>query len=373
MNYCAKDIMLFINCMKNKEKYKEALSNYVLSSQYNDSINVTMTNKQLLDMQLNFEMLSQQSKVHRQEIEIALLKKDNLNKELNATKNRLLIIVLLILMLFILSLVILYYNRFQMKHKTALMLQEKYDIIESTNQKLKQSEEELRKMNKTKDKFFSIMAHDIKNPLGGMVTITDMAKTDFGNLADDDKKEMFEAINKSSKQLYTLLENLLQWSRSQTGRIPYRPVELQLSEIAENNIELQKANANKKNIIVINLVENTLKAKGDLEMVTLITRNLISNAIKFTGDGGRVVISAKQKDNKAEICVEDSGTGVSEENLQKLFRIDIQLVTPGTNNETGTGLGLILCKEFVQKNGGEIWVESEEGKGSRFFFTLPLA
>jgi signal transduction histidine kinase/uncharacterized protein HemY len=355
----------------NKGNHKQALDFYILYSNYNDSINESLTNKQLLDIQLNFEMESKKSEVRKQEYEIASLKKEKQFNELRATKNKLTIIILLVAMLFVISLGVLYYNRFQMKAKTAQLLQEKYDIIEQTNIKLKLSEEELRRINKTKDKFFSIMAHDIKNPLGGLVTITDMIKTEFHNLPDNEKLEMFDTINKSSHQLYALLENLLHWSRSQTGRIAFKPVELKLTEVVDINIDLQKANANKKNIMVLNMTNETHKVMGDREMVTLVMRNLLSNAIKFSQENGKITILSERKGDFIEICVEDNGIGISKENLNKLFRIDTQLITPGTQNESGTGLGLILCKEFIAKNSGQIRVESEVGKGSKFIFTLP--
>ncbi|MGC8802345.1 MAG: tetratricopeptide repeat protein, partial [Bacteroidales bacterium] len=342
-------------------QYKEALDNYLRYSQYNDSINISMTNKQLLDMQINFELAAQQSQLRRQETEIALLKKEKQFNELQRLKNRLIIAVLLIAVLLVLSLVILYYNRYQMKHKTASLLQEKLDIIEKMNQQLRDSEAELRMLNNTKDKFFSIMAYDIKNPLGGMITITDIVKNDFAKLSDQEKAELFETINKTAQHLYNLLENLLHWSRSQTGRIPYSPVTLNLQQIVEQNIELQRANIEKKNLMVINMIDPDQTIYADLEMTSLILRNLISNAVKFSYEGGKIIISATPREGMMEIVVQDEGIGMSKDTLSKLFRIDTQVITPGTHNEKGTGLGLILCKEFVTRHGGQIWVESEEG------------
>ncbi len=352
-------------------KYKEALDNYLLYSKYNDSINISMTNKQLLDMQVNFELASQQSQLRRQETEIALLKKEKQFAELKQLKNRLIIVILLIAVLFILSLVIFYYNRYRLKQKSATLLQEKIDLIEKINEQLKKSEAELRLLNNTKDKFFSIMAHDIKNPLGGMLTVTNIVKKDFSLLTDDEKLELFETVHKTAQHLYTLLENLLHWSRSQTGRIAFEPVMLNLHELIEQNIELQKANIEKKNLMVINMIDPEQNIRADREMMALIIRNLISNAIKFSKDGGKIVISATLKENKVELSIQDEGIGMSKDIQSKLFRIDTQVITPGTHNEKGTGLGLILCKEFILKHGGEIWVESEEGKGSKFIISIP--
>jgi signal transduction histidine kinase len=359
------------NLFAAKGEHKKALDNYLLSDRYADSINVSMTNKQLLDMQLNFEMANQQSIVKKISNEVALLKKEKQIIEMKETRRTLIIIVLLISMLLVTSIGILYYNRYQLKHKAAAQLQEKIDIIEKTNERLVKSEEELQQINSTKDKFFSIIAHDIKNPLGGLITITDLVKADFDSMPDKEKRELFEIVNKSSHQLYSLLENLLHWSRSQTGRIPVKPVELKINELVESNFELLKPNAERKNIMTLNLCNQNHKVNADKEMITLVIRNLISNAVKFTREGGKISVSSALKEGMVEICIEDNGIGISKTDIQKLFRIDVQFSQNGTNNETGTGLGLILCKEFIQKNQGKIRVESEPGVGSKFIFSLP--
>ena len=216
------------------------------------------------------------------------------------------------------------------------------------------------------------MAHDIKNPLAGLVTITEILHKDFRQLPDAEKEEIFETINGSAKQLYNLLENLLHWSRSQTGKIPLNLVELAISSLVDSNIELLKVNAEEKNIMIINMIKPELKLKADKDMISLVFRNLLSNAVKFTPDGGKVIVSAEQKNDNIEFVVEDNGLGISKEDANKLFRIDTQYSNPGTRKEAGTGLGLILCKEFIQKHKGAIGVESEQGKGSKFIFTLPI-
>jgi signal transduction histidine kinase/uncharacterized protein HemY len=354
-----------------KSDYKLALENYLLYNQFNDSIVTSMTNKQLLDMQVNFEISRKDNEVQTIENEVAVLRKDKQLNEMTDLRRKQTIIVLLVLTLLILSLGILYFNRYQLKKRASQLLQEKYDLTESSNDSLRNSQEELKKLNNTKDKFFSIIAHDIKNPLGGLISITDMMKKDFHQMPDAEKEELFEVINKTSLQLYNLLENLLHWSRSQTGKIPLNPTEIKIFELAENNIELMKASAEKKNIMIINTINQNIKVKADKDMITLVLRNLISNAIKFTRENGKIVLESNQRSGFIDISVEDNGVGIPRDDIAKLFRIDISYSNPGTHNETGTGLGLILCKEFITKHNGKIWVESDLGKGAKFTFSLP--
>ncbi len=244
--------------------------------------------------------------------------------------------------------------------------------LEQAYQSLKKTEDELIKLNITKDKFFSILAHDIRSPLGGIISITELMKSYSNEIIDDEKMEMIETINKSSQQLYNLLENLLNWSRLQTGKIPYMPNDFKLFEMSEAIIELHKANAEKKNIEVVNLIDPNCIVKADKGMINLVLRNLVSNAIKFTNENGKITIKSEFRDNSINISVEDNGVGITKENIAKLFRIDEHITSIGTNKELGTGLGLILCKEFIEKHNGKIWVESELEHGSKFIFSLPL-
>jgi signal transduction histidine kinase len=351
--------------------FKNALEKYITSTRYSDSIGITMTNKKLIDLQVNFELSKKESEVAKIENDIALLKKQRQLDELKDFRRRQTIFILLIVTIFLLSIGLLYFNRYQLKKRAAMLLQDKYDIIDETNQSLKKTEEELIRLNSTKDKFFSIMAHDIKNPLSGLISITELMKTDFSHTSDEEKLEMFGMINKSVHQLYSLLENLLHWSRSQTGKIEFNPTKIKPFELAESNIELLKANAEKKNILIINMIDHDIVVNADKDMITLVLRNLLSNAIKFTNENGKIVIGSEKKDGLLNISVEDNGVGISKEDIKKLFRIDVHFSNAGTNNESGTGLGLILCKEFVQKHQGKIWAESEAGKGSKIIFSLP--
>jgi signal transduction histidine kinase len=184
--------------------------------------------------------------------------------------------------------------------------------------------------------------------------------------------DIINNINKSGTHLSNLLANLLQWSRTQTGKIEFNPDKVLLNNVVNDNINLIKLHADKKNINLCSSVAENLCVFADPNMTTTIMRNLITNAIKFSGLGGEVFISAEHIGDQVNISVRDNGIGLSPDDISKLFRIDVHNATIGSSKEKGTGLGLILCKEFVEINGGRIWVESTEGIGSNFSFSLPF-
>lgn len=241
-----------------------------------------------------------------------------------------------------------------------------------TQLELKRSKEELQELNATKDKFFSIIAHDLKNPVFGCQTMVDLLDKHYDRFSDEDRQKYFRLIKQATHETYALLENLLEWSRVQTDRIHYSPQYCDLHEIANSNIALHKSYAEKKNISLSSTIEEDTIVYTDSNMITTVIRNLVANAIKFTHDGGRVTLSSTRLKQYEQVCVEDTGIGIRPEKIDKFFKIDVHHKQRGTAGETGTGLGLILCKEFIEKNGGAIRVESEVGKGSRFLFTLPL-
>lgn len=233
------------------------------------------------------------------------------------------------------------------------------------------SEMQLREVIATKDKFFSIIAHDLKNPLS---VISNMSGHLLKNLHDFTEKKKIayvQLINESSLILYKLLENLLEWSRAQTGKINFEPKEFDLYELSKNNAQLFDDRAMEKNIsIEPKIKENTL-IKADYNMINTVMRNLVSNAVKFTQPGGKVRIYSERENGKYSIFVSDNGVGIDNNDIDKLFRIDESHSTLGTDNEEGTGLGLILCKEFVDKHHGDIEIKSELGVGTTFIVTLP--
>ncbi len=243
-------------------------------------------------------------------------------------------------------------------------------IRESEN-KLKESEASLLEINSMKDKFFSIIAHDLKSPFSAILGLSEILAEEV-KMKDYDNVELHSnLIFQASTKAYDLLINLMEWSRSETGKLAYLPKKILLIEIVNETIELLTQAAQNKNIKIEIDVPDKLYVHADFSMLSSILRNLISNAIKFTFKNGRVKVSASEKEKEAVVKVADNGTGMSNQLVKKLFRIDENTSFKGTEQEEGTGLGLILCKEFVEKHGGNIWVESEEGKGSAFYFSIP--
>ena len=238
-------------------------------------------------------------------------------------------------------------------------------------QMIKQAEE-LKELNATKDKFFSIIAHDMRGPFNSILGFSDLLLENYRDLDGGTLEKSLQAIHGASNQAYALLENLLLWSRAQTGRVDYKPEVIYLQEKVLQNIRLLKIQANKKNIQLTSNIPSNLKVLADRNMMDTILRNLLTNALKFTPRNGKIEVSAIIKNKQVEISVTDNGIGIPKENFDKIFRIDSKTSTLGTEKEKGSGLGLILCKEFAERNGGKIWVESELEKGSTFRFTIPV-
>lgn len=266
-------------------------------------------------------------------------------------------------------------------NQTNILLEVRQGQIEEQSEELFAQKESLVKMNNelhdlnaTKDKFFSIIAHDIKNPFNAILGFTSLLEENFAEWSDEMKLEIINMVHISSKNLYQLLENLLQWSRSQSGSIEFNPENIELKRLVDGVINLMKGTAEKKNIeLIVSLPENEVTIVADRQMLDTILRNLIGNALKFTNTGGKVQVIAESRDVFVIIKIIDNGVGMKSAVIGNLFKIDANYTSPGTNNEIGTGLGLILVKEFVEKHGGDIRVDSIVGEGSTFYFTIPLA
>jgi len=231
---------------------------------------------------------------------------------------------------------------------------------------------ELATANATKDKFFSIIAHDLKNSFNGLLGYSNILLSDFDAFGDQDKISMISAIRQVSESTYKMLQNLLDWARVQTGVIPFNPEVIQLNMLMKDEYYIQRKLAEQKDIQLDIDLPDILYVEVDHNMISTVVRNLLSNAVKYTKSGGSAVLSLKKVQNWAEIGVKDTGIGISNENLAKLFQVNENFKTFGTNNEEGTGLGLILCKEFILKNKGEIVVKSETGVGTEILVRLPL-
>lgn len=237
---------------------------------------------------------------------------------------------------------------------------------------LKESERKLIQLNADKDRFISILGHDLKNPFNNLLGLSEILKADLHKLDIDEIEILTNQINKTVRSTYKLLEDILMWARTQQGKFPFKPQTLMISDICINILEALNPNAKAKNIAINCLTEEHISVFADVDMLKTILRNLVSNAIKFTNRGGAINLFAIQKESGITVTVSDNGIGIKPDNLAKLFDITQVISTKGTAKETGTGLGLLLCKEFVEKHRGKIWVESEVGRGSDFIFTLPF-
>ena len=250
-------------------------------------------------------------------------------------------------------------------------------IVDITKQMQNEAEiqlknQELINLNATKDKFFSIIAHDLRSPFNSFLGLTEFMAEELPNLTMSQLQEMVVGMNKSATNLYRLLENLLNWSQIQKGTIPFNPEEVQIGLVIGESIEMIQEQAINKKIEITTYIPDGLVVFADCNMLQTIIRNLVSNAIKYTNKGGHISLSVKATNNKnIGIAIHDTGIGMSRKMVDNLFRIDINANRKGTDGEPSTGLGLLLCKEFVEKHGGKIRVDSEEGIGSTFYFTLP--
>jgi signal transduction histidine kinase len=338
-------------------------------------------------------------KTESKEKENILLRKNNEINKLIIKKNSNLNIFFIVLLILTIFLIILIYSRLMIKKKrnkelrennnlinkqknqlsvNLLELQKLNNILEqqkeeivTTSKELKIANKQLTELNATKDKFFSIIAHDLRSPFNGILGFSELLIENVKEFETAESERYLEIINSSAKNTLVLLNNLLFWAKSQTGQINFNPKKIVLASIIQEIIKTSNSVAKIKDISLNYIKSDEIEAYADENMLLVILRNLISNAIKFTNPKGKINVYTLQNDNFIEIAVSDNGVGMNEETRKKLFDISTNITSPGTANEKGSGLGLILCKEFVEKHGGKIWIESEEGKGSIFYFTLP--
>ncbi len=246
------------------------------------------------------------------------------------------------------------------------------DQLEQKSQELQDKNIELIKSNATKTKFFKIIGHDLKNPITVVILFIDMIEAKYKQLSETELLRYINILKDSAQNGLKLLDNLLSWARTQSGQMLFTPSFFNLSNEINENIEFLKNTAEKKDIQLIVNIQEDIEIFADKNMLNTIIRNLISNAVKFTYGRGKITVSVKQTSKFIEISVQDTGKGLSEEELEKLFKIESGFSTEGTNKEMGTGIGLILCKEFIDKHSGKIWAESELEKGSTFYCSFPL-
>ena len=369
---CDKAIKYGMQAYFLSEKYKikvyQWLSADLLSATYEKLKNTDSAFKYFqISSNIKFNLYNEdkENAVHRVEAKFQNEKYERI-LDSQVRQKRMLYVIYTMISLFLLVIFVLIFWRYKALKKTHYILFNQNKIIE-------RQKHELTELNATKDKFFSIIAHDLRGPIGTFKNILEQLLINFNNYQDIEKIESLSLLNNDSKKIMELLDDLLTWARTKSGKISYNPIEFDLKFIVDNIINLNLPTSSKKNIVLISEVDSNSICFADVNMVSTVLRNLLNNAIKFTGENGVISVSAKlNTDNDFfEISVADNGIGMTGEQISNLFKIDKTKSTAGTNNERGTGLGLILCKEFTEINGGTISVESKIKVGSTFKFTLP--
>jgi signal transduction histidine kinase len=350
-------------------KLREALDYFKAYSDVRDTVFSSDLNKQLASLKVKYETEKNQRELEllRQRSTIQELQIINSQKQ----KQQLSAWIAIILLVGILLIVLL---QFRNKRRLNAQLQR---INQQLEIRVKERTHELEEANTAKDRFFSIIAHDLKSPFNGLLGLTNILHEDFDTLSENEKKEFSGIIKESTNDIYKLLENLLEWSASQTGRLHLAKKPIDLTAMTEKILKTNQPAINKKQLEIVLGADNNKTPYADKETISTVLRNLISNAIKFTPKGGKISIKISDyfAGNQPEILVEvtDNGVGIQPEHMKDLFVLNKKYRSQGTDKETGTGLGLLLCKEFVEKNGGVLKVESKPGTGSTFSFTLPVS
>ena len=339
-------------------KVSEAYAAYKMHRIYLDSLRQEERIRQVAELEKKFETEKKEGEILRLNTE-----KEVVNLQMQKEKTiRMFITVLLLLTI---GIVIYTSYAYYDKKKTNYVLKQKNEQIENQRN-------ELEKVNATKNKFFSILAHDLKNPFHTIMGYSSLLDRDYGRFTEEERRKYAGDIYKSAGNIFRLLQNLLDWSRSQTGNLKYNPVKFDLRQLADSVFTLLSPLADQKLIRLNNHIPEGIYLYADPMMIETILRNMMSNAIKFSYPEGHVSIKTRQdKTGQVTLCISDEGQGLTRDDLQQLFRIDSKIRRKGTKGEEGSGLGLALCKEFVQINKGTIQVESEPGKGSTFCITLP--
>jgi signal transduction histidine kinase len=308
--------------------------------------------------------ITTQNEIERRELQIRNLQEREDRKEEQLAMIRKFSIVMAVLLLFIAVSLFFVVRSYRSKRRINKKLEE-------INARVIKQNEALSKLNGTKDKFFSIIGHDLKGPLNSLTAFSQLLINHTASLTEEEIKTIAKDLDKSLKNLYELLENLLAWARSQTGNLEFVPLKFRIAEVIKENVRLLSKAAQNKRLKIEMLVDDDLEIYADLNSIKTVIRNLLSNAIKFTPSEGVISIFADRWKDRVEIAIRDTGVGMSEAVQQKIFDISSKHTSLGTNKEKGTGLGLVLCKEFVEANKGKLMVESTEGAGSLFKIVLP--
>jgi signal transduction histidine kinase len=288
------------------------------------------------------------------------------------TPNSVFLINLIIFIILVVDHAKLYHLALERTEQLKLLNEKLEKTVEERTKRITEYSQKLQIANTTKDKFFSIIAHDLKNPFNTLIGFSEILKNSFDELTEDEVYENLNIIHSTSKNGYVLLDNLLQWAQTQTNQIKFNPELIRLKSAIQECIDGIENQSQFKDIEIVNKVLNNHTIIGDINQIKTIVRNLISNAIKYTTRNGLILVKSEIVGENMQISVKDTGVGIPESDLKNLFQLDRIFSTPGTNQEKGSGLGLVLCKEFVEMHGGKIWAESMEGNGSEFIFTIPI-
>jgi len=360
----------------------------------NDSLFAQESQQRIIELKILYDQ-------EQKENEIELLTKNNQIHELRIAQQQTMRNILLGSVVFVLILFFIIYNRFLViERKNNLLHTQKEEIITNnlklhslnsdlvkqnektaelneklnkTNNQLVQSEQHLRELNATKDKFFSIISHDLRNPFASIVSFSRILQRDLNQLDENELMDLARELDKSIFKINNLLDNLLHWSRSQSGRMKFEPEYLVLNDLIQENINLFQPVSSAKKVMITNQVDPNLVVFADLNMVHTIVRNLLSNALKYSESDQTVEITSQVVRKMAHVIIRDEGVGMDPVQMTQLWNPNKFYTTYGTRDEKGSGLGLILCKEFTERNGGEIFAKSEKGRGSEFIFSLPLS
>ncbi len=347
---------LYTNLNK-QGNYRDALNQFLKYSQIKDSLNRITEKESIIQMSVELELGKKMDEIRQIEAEIELLKTEAELKSAYIDRQMLIrnFMLVSIVLLALLVIAIAY----------------GYIAFRKANRKLIKSEQELKQTVATKDKLFSIIAHDLRSPFNALAGLTEVFALQAETLNADEIKEYSQSVHEASINLLALTDNLLHWSRTQTGNIVIKPKNISLNDLINNALSSVQLQAAQKDILIESTIEPQLSAFVDWDTMNTVLRNIASNAVKFTNPNGKVLISASKMDHSVVIEISDNGIGMDQNQLTNLFKLDKTSSTKGTKNETGTGIGLIVCKEFIELNGGQLKVNSSRGLGSKFTIIFP--
>lgn len=365
-------IDLIIDCNYLYSGIMKKLGDPAKALEYYEKYTESLNNLRLEQLSTNINEWELRYRSDQKEYENILLRQENKLKEAEVEKEKIfrnrLVVILLITVLFLLVLGRFYY----FKRKTANQILQQKKELEILNQKLAQTNVNLEEDIRTKDRLFSVIAHDLKSPFNSLLNYSDILISESEDLSKQQVIDYGKIVHKSSKTLLEITENLLNWARLQFRKISIKKEIVELKDIVQSVVEFHGEYAKSKNVKVEMHIDADLHLKSDKEMLHVIFRNLISNAIKFSYKNGLINISAMKKNGSFDILIKDGGVGIAKEKLGRLFSLEYSESTTGTNNEKGTGIGLIICKDFIDALGGKIMVESEIGRGTTFILSIPF-